>query len=317
MKHPQKIKPEYNRFLQINDLHMIAPGVMDRNQGYLGANQRAEWLLNAIAQKEEIPELDLVLGIGDLVHGDDSLESIREDLKWFQAANQNIPYPFYPLMGNHEVKQNQGITEWERPFLDTFGTETNNYTFSYGNLLVVMFNNSGTGHISAEHGAQQLEWLRHTLEAYPSKPKILCCHVPLIPIRDDTVLAESFGFRSYYTLEPEVLELVEQHTSTILAVLSGHLHMTGMTLQNDIHHISISGTASYPGDYALFTLQEDGIEVSIEQVPSHLQNAWETDIHGKRRHRKEFTDKKHSTAQTYLMGNPDERHFTIPFKTAS
>jgi 3',5'-cyclic AMP phosphodiesterase CpdA len=313
MKYPQKIKPEHNRFLQINDLHMIAPGVMGRNEGYKGANQRAVWLLNAIVGKEEIPELDLVLGLGDMVHGD-SLEGIEEDLKLFQVTNQKIPYPFYPLMGNHEVKQNQGVSEWESPFLDTFGAETNNYTFSYGDLLVVMFNNSGTGHLSAEHGAQQLEWLRHTFDANPSRLKILCCHVPLIPIRDDAVLAESFGFRSYYTLEPKVLELVEQHTSTILAVLSGHLHMTGMTLQNDIHHISVSGTASYPGDYALYTLQEDGIEVSIHQVPDYLQDAWETDIHGERRHGKSFIDKKHSTAQTYLMGNPDERHFIIPFK---
>ncbi len=313
MKHPQKIGPKYHRFLQINDLHVIAPHVAGRGEGYQGANQRARWLLNAIAEKEEIPELDLVLGLGDLVHGE-SLEGIKEDLKWFQTANQHIPYPFYPLMGNHEVKQNQGITEWEEPFLKTFGNQTNNYTLSYGNLLIVMFNNSGTGNLSPEHSAQQLEWLRRTLEANPSQPKILSCHVPLIPIRSQAILAESFGFSSYYTLEPEILELVEQHTPSILAVLSGHLHMTGMTLQKGIHHISISGTASYPGDYALYKLRKDGIEVSIQQVPAHLQNAWETDIHGKRRHGKSFIDENHSTPQAYLMGNPGERHFLIPFK---
>ncbi|MBL4574715.1 MAG: metallophosphoesterase [Opitutaceae bacterium] len=313
MNQSREIQPQTNHFLQINDLHVIAPGFKGRGNGYKGANKRATWLLNAIAQKQEIPELDLVLGVGDLVHGE-TLEGIEKDLKWFQAANQNISYPFYPLMGNHEVSQNQGVSEWESPFLNTFGAETNNYTLSYGDLLIIMFNNSGTGHMSSEHSAKQFEWLRSTLEKNPSRPKMIACHVPLIPIREKSVLAESFGFQSYYTLEPDILELVEQHASSILAVLSGHLHMTGTIIQNGIHHICISGTASYPSDYALYTLLENGIEVSIRQVPSHLLDTWETDIHGKRRHGKDFTDQTHDTPETYLMGNPEERHFIIPFK---
>ena len=312
MNGPIEIPTTCRRFLQINDLHARAPGVPDRSEGYKGANERARWLLDAIAVQDPLPSVDWILGLGDLVHGE-SLAGIRADLAWFKEAVRNIATPLYPIMGNHEVRQNQGIAEWEAPFFETFGSEFNNYTLSYGDWLIVLFNNSGTGHITPAYAAQQTDWLRQTLAANPSRPTLLVCHVPLIPLRDQPVLAESFGFRSYLTLEPEILELVETHRDTIRAVLSGHLHLTGMVERHGIRHISISGTASPPGDYALYPLRDDNcLAVSVRQVPASLQNPWETDIHGERRHGKTFTDATHPTAEAYLMGNPAERDFVIP-----
>ena len=37
------------------------------------------------------------------------------------------------------------------------------------------------------------EWLRKALARTGNKPKILCCHIPLVNFRDEAVLSQSFG----------------------------------------------------------------------------------------------------------------------------
>ena len=283
----------------------------DRGKGYVNANIRAEWLLDACKGKSPVLDVDFIPGIGDMVHGA-SLEGIENDLAVFKAAIQHVPFPFYPLMGNHEIKQNQGNPEWESPFLRTFDLPGSNYVVRRGGIVFVMFNNGGTGHLTEKVRSSQYQWLRAALETNADSPRILCCHVPLLPIRDPTVLAESFGFQSLFSQEPEILDLVQTHAQTILAVLSGHLHLTGMVLKDSVYHLCIAGTASYPSDFAVYTVFKDRIEVDVQQIPADLLDIEETDIHGTRRHGKGFVDQNHSTHQTYLMGNPEERSFTIP-----
>ena len=92
--------------------------------------------------------------------------------------------------------------------MTTFDEHKANYTFQYGGILFIMLNNSGTGCVTLEVCDARGQWLRSILET-SSVPKRICCHVPLISVRDPSVLAESFGFISYYTLEPEEeLELI-------------------------------------------------------------------------------------------------------------
>ena len=95
-------------------------------------------------------------------------------------------------------------------------------------------------------GKARNQWLRHTLDASPDEPTILCCHIPLIPLREERVLSRSFGFKSYAAHDSELLETVETHSATVIAVLSGHLHLTGVVRKRDIFHIVPSGSATYP-----------------------------------------------------------------------
>jgi hypothetical protein len=143
------------------------------------------------------------------------------------------------------------------------------------------------------------------------QPKIILCHIPLIALRDEPTLAKSFGFSSYRDHDPGTLQLLEENSDTVIAVLSGHLHLTGMKQQRGIFHISIAGTASYPCHVAVYSVFPDRIEVAVTQLPESLTRAAPS-IHGKPRHGLDFTDTEHGTAEEYQAARADERRFTIP-----
>jgi len=106
------------------------------------------------------------------------------------------------------------------------------------------------------------------------------------------------------------LRLVEENHDTVIAVLSGHLHLTGLKKQQEIYHVSIAGTASYPSDFAVYEVFPDRIEVTVRQLPSDLAKS-AASIHGKERHGCDFTDQEHQTAEEYQSGRAEERSFTI------
>ena len=160
------------------------------------------------------------------------------------------------------------------------------------------------------------EWLRGELERSPDMPTIILCHIPLVLLREEAVLAKSFGFRSYCDPDGETLKIVEAHADSVRAVVSGHLHLTGAVKHKDIWHVSVAGTASCPCDYALYTVFPDRIEVEVRQLPPDLVTP-RTNIHGRPRHTEDFVDGSHRTPWEYVAGRADERSFTIPLKSKS
>jgi len=299
------------RFAQVNDLHVQAtePAVKTaRQQTYKHANEKARWVVEAIREGKVVPPCDLVVGVGDVIHGE-SLERLEPDLGALREILKPLRCPLYPVVGNHEVVQQERSPQHLQPFRKAFGTAHTDYTFAYGGVLFVALNNSGAP--SAEAARQRNERLRDMLSAARDQPKIVLCHVPLISLRDEAVLAKSFGFASYRDHDPGTLGLIEEHRDTVIAVLSGHLHLTGMKQQNGVFHVSIAGTASYPCDIAVYEVFSDRIEVAVKQLPDRLAKS-EASIHGRQRHGRDFTDQEHRTPEEYQSGLAGERSFAIP-----
>jgi hypothetical protein len=214
-------------------------------------------------------------------------------------------------MGNHENKQSEGNQEYEAPFIETYGPDCLNYSFEYKGIEFIAFNNSGTHCIPDEQEYARKEKLKKLLQKNPSLPKIVCSHIPIIPVREESVLKESFGFASYKTKDVSTLDIIQAPKNKVRAVLSGHLHFTGSVVKEGIHHISIAGLASYPHDIALYSVFNDRIDVEVIRIRSDLLMP-ETNIHGAGRHKKDFTDKTHPSYTQYIMGNENERKFSIP-----
>ena len=297
------------RFVQINDLHVQAPNAAVRT--YEKANEKARWVIEEINRK---PRPDFVLGIGDLVHGE-RLDQLPKDLAVFQEIIKPLQVPFYPGLGNHEVIQQEGSPVHERAYREVFGDNRVNYTYAAGGLRFIMLNNSGACVVNAEIVRKRNAWLREILKEFADQPKILGCHIPLIPVREEAVLTKSFGFRSYMAHDAELLALVDQHAESMVAVLSGHLHLTGVAVRNGVHHISIAGTASYPSDFARFEVFADRITLQVCQLPAELAKS-HPPLHGQPRHKLDFTDATHSTGEIYQAGQESERNLTIPLKRA-
>src|SRR5207244_3453427 len=100
-------------------------------------------------------------------------------------------------------------------------------SFQHGGFLFIALGDGGACSVGENITRARNAWLRKTLEGSPALPKILWCHIPIVPIREESVLSASFGFRSYITHEKELEELIRAHADTIVAVLAGHLHLSG------------------------------------------------------------------------------------------
>ncbi|MFC5409480.1 metallophosphoesterase family protein [Larkinella bovis] len=318
---PKKDEKLVFRFLQVNDLHVQNESSRYLKQriapAYAGANTRAIWLREALRGGQFFPEVDFVLSVGDMIHGN-TLEGVKYDMDFFHRYfYSDFPLPFYPVMGNHENVQNEGDPVFEGSYIQAFGKDKINYSFVHKGLHFIIFNNSGSW-VVKDSGILEyrLKSLRQLLDLHPTLPKIVCCHIPLVSVRTKEVLAKSFGFTSFYTKEQEIGDLIRQYNPKVLAVLSGHLHISGMVNTHAIHHVVLSGLASYPHDMALYSVYSDRIDVEFVRVPSDLLQP-ETNIHGAKRFGFDYTDELHTDYSSYLMGNSQERRFSIPIKKNS
>ena len=298
-------------FVQINDTHVQSPlgvaGELKPPHTYARANDKFTWWVDTVNCQ---PQPDFIVAIGDLVHGG-RLDRLPGDFDQLKQLLKPLEPPLYTTLGNHEVVQNEGNPEYERAYRKMFGDNRVSYTFEHGGILFIMLNNAGATAVKDKVIHARNAWLRGVLEKNTAKEKIICCHIPIVAVRNEKTLAKSFGFKSFHAHDAELLDLVDSHANSIIAVLSGHLHLTGFVMRTGVHHISIAGTASYPSDYARFAVFDNKIEMNVHQLPKDLNSAAPS-IHGKTRHGRDFTDDTHPTADEYERGRSGERRLTIP-----
>jgi hypothetical protein len=298
------------RFAVANDLHAQFAPSATMHAGYPGANARAEWLLSQVKPGGALAGVDFIMGAGDFIHGE-NLASIGAELAALKERLGRLPLPFYPCCGNHEVRQQEGDAAWEAPYVEAFGADKFDYAIPAGAAEIIVLNNAGTFHVGAARREARVENFRRLLRARPGVPKILVCHVPLLPVRDNAVLRESFGFLSYKALEVELLDALEVDGREVRLIISGHLHLTGMVAAGGVRQLVTSGTASFPHDYPVVTVTPDAIAVEVRSLPVALHEP-RTNLHGRPRYQKDYTDAAHPTGDAYLRGNAGERTFAIP-----
>ena len=296
------------RFAQISDLHMPGPELEAADDAASGRAQRSRWLIDACAGNGELPPLDFILGVGDFVQGDDAA-SVSTELELFASMVRKTEVPFYPVLGNHDY--DAGNTEAERRFLESCNQPAASYSFQHRDVAFIMLDDRPLA--SPEERNQRTAWLRTTLEHHGSAPKILCAHGPLVPLRDQRSM-DRVGGEGVGPVTAETLEVVEDHASSVLAVLSGHLHLSGFRCTRSIFHICTAGTATFPCDFALYTVYDDRIEVEVRQLPLDLLPEPVTSGYSRERLGAELIDDEHATNIEFIMGTYDERRFVIPMK---
>lgn len=300
------------RFIQINDLHMPGPALEKSGDEARARANRARWLLDAVRNSatggSTLPAVDLVLGVGDFVQGNDP-ESLVTELDLFASLTRTLQVPFYPVLGNHDYQEGDADTDLR--FLRACGHSALSYSFEHEGITFIMFDNRPLS--SPQPEAERTGWLRTTLERHGDMPKIVCCHVPLVPLRDQRSMDEA-GVEGCSAETIETLRAVEDHANSVLAVLTGHLHLSGFRCTRSIFHICIGGTAVFPCDFALYTVYADRIEVEVRQLPLDLVSNAATCGYSCEKLGIDLVDGDHATNIEFMMGTYDERRFVISMK---
>jgi 3',5'-cyclic AMP phosphodiesterase CpdA len=294
-------------FVQINDTHIKDTTVRKEIRTYALTTEKLQKFVQLINLKTLFDRPSFVIIPGDLIHGE-AYEALLPDYNKAKKILDELLCPYYPILGNHEVIQDENDPRALAAYSEVFGADKINYTYLSHGILFICINNSGYHKNTKERN----KWLSDIMRQYPRTPKIIAAHVPLLPMRDEKVLVKSFGFGDYYKDSNDTtLNIIRANSKTVIAVLSGHLHLTGMVKDSGIYHIVNSGLGSLPCDFTYYEVYKDHIDVKTCQLDTTLRIG-SRNLHGMPRHKIDFTDSLHTSGLEYISGKEYERNFTIP-----
>ncbi len=297
------------RFFLWNDMHIRSPKVSGRPVGYPFVNEKALWALECALGRHGFEQPDFVLSAGDIIDGE--IPDYNEDFAFLKEfVLDQLTVPFLPCVGNHENGQGEGISELNLAYDRWFGKEWHNYVFTICGIGFIVVDTSGAHRLPDEVTGQRNAFVKRAFEFLADMPIIVVTHVPLLPMRNEGVLKASFGFESWKVRDGEFLRIVECKSERVIAVLCGHLHLTAVRWNKGIAHICPAGTAGYPADFASFDVYPDRIQMRMHSAPKQWLDI-KGNIHGKPRHKVDYTDDEHPDHERYLWGNSYERELTI------
>ncbi len=311
-------KDRIGRFMVLCDTHVRDPAMMATHPtswAYPRVDERNAWAVRCARGEKRFDPIDFIIGAGDMVDG--FLEEIETDYAYFKrVVLDRISVPFYPCPGNHDTLEGRNLRDYQA-YDATFGPDRRQYTFEQHGITFIVVDTSGTLDDPGPQSEARNTFAAAALQrcADENKNAIIVSHIPLIAVRDQTVYENSFGWPTHTVRDTGLLALVDQYAQTVVAVISGHIHFTGVTQRLGVHHIVVAGTASHPADIATLDIYADRLAVQMHAAPADLWEPW-ANLHGRPRHPVDFTDSTHADPESYLWGHASERMFTMPLHHA-
>ena len=214
-------------FVQINDTHLVLPG----NKGYPKVEEKLRSVISSINSEENFALPEFVLFAGDIIEGK-RLNLLQPECEFAKSILDQLKCPYYTVVGNHETLNTEGNPRFLNAYIRTFGEDKIHYSFIYKGIHFILFDNSNGLGSSKDVTVLRNKWLKDTLESN-SNPKIIICHIPLVSYREEDKLSNSFGFWSYKLQGDNTLNIIQGFSDKIIAVLNGHVHLTGLIKTNN------------------------------------------------------------------------------------
>lgn len=179
--------------------------------------------------RELDPRPDLLLVTGDIADNGDDAVSYR---RW-KGAIADLPFPVWPLMGNHDSRE---------PFLALFPETPHDdgfiqYAIEDHPLRILVLDTLEVGRHGGGFCETRAAWLAARLDEAPGRPTLIALHHPPI----DTGIA-------WLTENPEAewigrLRAVVEGRANIVAMIAGHVHRPIVTTWAGTSLIVCSSTA--------------------------------------------------------------------------
>lgn len=194
---------------QITDVHLgFDPGNPDELN-----RKRLDRVLKSLIAHRPLP--DLLLATGDLVENGNDVASYQA----FKEATEDLPFPVYPALGNHDSRTAFLKVFPESPVADGFVQ----YAIEGFPVRILVLDTMEHGRHGGGFDAARAAWLSARLAEAPGRPTLLVLHHPPI----ETGL-------SWMTENPAAawvnrLEAIVAAQDNIVGMVSGHLHRPVVT----------------------------------------------------------------------------------------
>ena len=305
------------RFFQWNDFHLHESAKQHPFPAPPGWEDRANWANRAAAGLDPlIAKPDFIASVGDITDG--AVDDQFADFTYFkQQSLPRLKVPFLPCLGNHENDGGEGDPKKNRGYDLCFGEGWHDYIYICAGVGFIVIDSSSGELAPCPLTARRAAFFERAIKRLAPMPVFVLTHIPLIAVRDDEALLLSFGANNYKVADTSLLDAIRAHQSRVIAVLSGHLHITAIVPRDGITHVVPAGTWGYPADLGIVDVFHDRVEFTMQSVPDKLLPPRNLgDIHGKDRHDIDYTDAQHPDHEQYLRGNPAERKLTLPMPVA-
>lgn len=189
---------------QITDVHL---GFDPENPDEFN-RQRLDATLGALRLLS--PRPDLLLVTGDIVNDGDDCQSYQR----YREAIADLPFPVFPLMGNHDSRDPFLALFPDLPTADGFIQ----YAVEDFPLRILALDTLEVGRHGGGFCETRADWLRARLDEAPDRPTLIALHHPPV--------ATGIGWLSE---DPEAqwvrrLESVVAGRGNIVAMVAGHVH---------------------------------------------------------------------------------------------
>ena len=249
-------------FVYVTDVHLVT-GVPDTSLKLLQESQ--------LFLQESVKAINL-LNPDFVIFGGDQVETIGANEKnWqlFVDIVQGLKCPWYFVLGEQDISGKPPIDKLKQYGTDFKGRGLSGTTAYWStdpmpDVHLIGLDTAQPNTAIGELSEEQLTWLKSDLAANRGKFTLIASHHPLLAPPpydggqpwDDYVLPNGSDAR----------ELIATSRDVRL-VLSGHLYLNKIQLENNVYHVSCAGLDVYPCQYKYFKVSKAGISMQSFEVP--------------------------------------------------
>lgn len=235
----QSVYAQDVKFIQITDSHFstIADDYSQRD-----VENSKSILESAIKDINSIPDVDFVVFTGDNID-----KASSTDLIAFLNIANKLKFPYYIVIGNHEVFKSQNLTKKEYMKIvskhsKNCRTRSANYVFKKKGLVFLVVD--GAKEVipgpAGYYKKDTLKWLDKKLTEYKNDKVVIFQHFPIIA---------PYYNRTHTTYNVQDYEDVLKKHNNVIAIFSGHYHANGETKKDGIYHVSTPALVEEPHNY--------------------------------------------------------------------
>lgn len=241
----QNVYAQNIKFIQVTDSHFSG---LKADYSQRDVDNSEKVLVNTIKDINSIPQVDFVVFTGDNI---DTANS--KDLMAFLKLANKLKFPYYVVIGNHEVFKSQDFDKKEymkivSKYSKNCRSKTPNYVFEKNGIVFLVLD--GAKEVipgpAGYYKKDTLAWLDKKLTKYKNRKVVILQHFPVVA---------PYYNRTHATYNVNDYETVLKKHSNVIAIFSGHYHANGETKKDGIYNVSTPSLVESPHNFKVVEIE--------------------------------------------------------------